>query len=82
MDGSSRPTQGMGISEREIRELLQSETGKQLIRLLNQKDGSILRQAAQEAKNGHYEKAYEALDPLLKGTDASILAKKLINPNG
>lgn len=65
------------ITPKEVQSLLQSDAGKQLIKILNEKDGAVLRNAAEAAKSGQYEKAYEALAPLLKGTDASMLAKKL-----
>ena len=66
-----------GIGEKELRKLLQSDAGKQLIELLNKKDGTVLRQAAAAAKAGQYEKAFEALAPLMEGTDASMLAREL-----
>ena len=65
------------IGEKELRKLLQSDAGKQLIELLNQKDGAVLRQAAAAAKAGQYDKAFEALAPLMEGTDASKLVKEL-----
>ena len=65
------------LSSKEVRSLLQSDAGRQLIKILNEKDGSVLKQVAEAAKNGEYQKAYEALAPLLKGTDASSLAKKM-----
>ena len=71
-----------GFGEKELRDLLQSKAGRQLIELLNKKDGSVLRQAASDAKNGRYEKAFEALAPLLEGTDASKLARELNKNRG
>ena len=71
-----------GIGEKELRELLQSEAGKQLIELLNRKDGAVLRQVAADAKNGRYEKAFEALAPLVEGTDASKLIRELKKQHG
>ena len=65
------------ISTKDLQALLQSETGQQLIRLLNEKDSTVLRNAAQAAQNGQYKKAFEALEPLLKENDASMLVKKL-----
>lgn len=66
-----------GFGEKELREMMRSKAGKQLIELLNQKDGAVLRQAAAAARNGQYEKAFEALAPLLEGTDASNLAREM-----
>lgn len=65
------------ISPKEVQTLLQSETGQQLLKLLNEKDGTVLRNAAQAAQSGQYKKAFEALEPLLKENDASMLVKKL-----
>jgi phage gp29-like protein len=71
-----------GIGEKELRDMLQSKAGKQLIELLNKKDGAVLRQAAAAAKNGQYEKAFEALAPLMESTDASKLARELSKYHG
>ena len=71
-----------GVSAQEIQSLLQSDAGRQLIKMLNQKDGAVLRQAAEAAKNGKYEKAYETLAPLLEGTNASELIKGIGSKHG
>ena len=82
MDSLKMPNLPNGVSAQEIRSLLQSDTGRQLIKILNQKDGAALRQAAEAAKNGKYKKAYETLAPLLEGTNASELIKGIGNQNG
>lgn len=71
-----------GFGEKELRDVLQSAAGRQLLELLNRKDGAVLRQAAADAKSGQYQKAIEALAPLLEGTDASKLVKEINKNHG
>lgn len=82
MESSKLPNLPKGVNGQDIQALLQSDAGRQLIKILNQKDGAVLRQAAEAAKKGQYEKAYEALAPLLEGTNASELIKGIGNKHG
>ena len=82
MEPSKIPNLPNGVNAQDIQSVLQSEAGKQLIKILNQKDGAVLRRAAEAAKNGQYQKAYEALAPLLEGTNASELIKGIGSKHG
>lgn len=82
MESSQISNLPKGITAQDIQSLLQSDAGRQLIKILNQKNGSVLRQAAEAAKGGQYEKAYEALAPLLEGTNASELIKGFLDKHG
>lgn len=68
---------GGKFSPKDLQAMLQSSAGQQLIKLLNEKDGTALKKAAEAAQKGQYNKAIETLAPLLKDTDASKLASKL-----
>lgn len=65
------------LTQKDIQSILQSSAGKHLLKLLNEQDGTVLKKAAEAAKQGKYDKAYEALETMLRGTDASKLADEI-----
>lgn len=60
-----------------VKKLMQSPAGKQLISLLQNADSSQLQNAAQKASDGNMEEAKKALAPLLASPQIQALLKQL-----
>lgn len=65
------------VSLEDIRRLLGTKEGQQLLKLLNQDGGAALRQAADSIKAGDYEAVKQKLGPLLATEEAAQLLQKL-----
>ena len=65
------------ISAEQIRQVLTSPEGKQLIALLNRDGGKGLQQAAAEYRKGNLAGAQDALRPLVGTAEADALLKKI-----
>lgn len=65
------------FSEDEVRKVMHSREGKQLIRLLQQDGGIRLRQAAGALEKGDAEQLPQILGPILQTEEIQTLLKKL-----
>lgn len=61
----------------QIKQLAQSESGRQLLQLLRQNGGSKLEQALSLAAGGDYTQAKELLTPLLASPEAKRILQQL-----
>ena len=61
----------------QIRRILSSPEGKRLLQLLRSDGGAGLRAAAAAMQQGNVEGVKTALSPLLSGTEAETLSRKL-----
>ena len=69
--------QGFPFSESQIRAVLGSSEGKQLMELLQRDGGERLRQAAAAIKNGNYASAQTILAPVIQTPEAAELVSKI-----
>lgn len=65
------------FSTEQVRQILSSPEGRQLIALLNRDGGKGMQQAAAEYRKGNLAGAQEALKPLVQTAEAEALLKKL-----
>lgn len=65
------------FSEKDLKTLLQTDAGKQLLALLNKDGGAALRQAAAAIQSGQYQKAYETIAPFMENDQAAPLIREL-----
>lgn len=65
------------FSAEQVRQILSSPEGRQLIALLNRDGGKGMQQAAAEYRKGNLAGAQEALKPLVQAAEAEALLKKL-----
>ena len=65
------------FSAEQVRQILSSPEGRQLIALLNRDGGKGMQQAAAEYRKGNLAGAQEALKPLVQTAEAEALLKKL-----
>ncbi len=65
------------FSEAQLRRVLASPAGKQLLRLLAANGGAALRQAAAAAAQGDHAQAYALLRPVLETDEAQALLRQL-----
>lgn len=65
------------FSVEQVKQVLGSPEGKQLIALLSRDGGKGMQQAAAEYRKGNLEGAQEALKPLMQTAEAEALLKKL-----
>ncbi|MDR0889173.1 MAG: hypothetical protein LBM28_00825 [Oscillospiraceae bacterium] len=66
-----------GPSEAQIRQILSSSEGKQLIELLSKGGAGALQQAAEAYKKGDASTAEQILTPLVQSPEAAALLKKI-----
>ena len=66
-----------GFSPEQLRSVLASKEGKQLMQLLNRDGGAALRQAAAAARNGDYEQAKRIMEPLMQTPEAARLVDEI-----
>lgn len=71
------PTKNPQFSEAQIRQVLGSPEGRQLLALLSRGGGQELRQAANAFKNGDVNTAQELLRPLVQTPEAAELMDKI-----
>ncbi len=77
---SVAPAQGASSpqpSAEEVRRVLTSPEGQALLRLLQADGGAGIRAASAALQGGNVDAAKAALTPLLKGTDAEELTKRI-----
>lgn len=65
------------ISEAELKRVLASQEGRQLLSLLRRDGGDALQKAMQAVKAGDYEAAKTLLSPMLQDPEATALLGKL-----
>ena len=65
------------FSPEQLRRVLESAEGRQLLALLSSGGGERLRQAADAAKRGDHARAMELLRPVLSTEQAQALLRKL-----
>lgn len=65
------------FSEQEIRRVLTSDAGRQLLQLLNRDGGANLRQAAEAVKRGDIDGAKALLTPVMETPEAAALVDKI-----
>ena len=74
---ASSPGQTSGPDPAQLRRILGSEAGQQLLRLLASGNGERLRQAAAAIKAGDQAQAYALLQPILDTEQAQALLRQL-----
>lgn len=74
---ASSPGQTPGPDPAQLRRILSSEAGQQLLRLLASGNGERLRQAAAAIKAGDQAQAYALLQPILDTEQAQALLRQL-----
>lgn len=65
------------FSPAEIKAVLGSAEGKQLLELLNQDGGALLKQAAESIQKGDQQNARQLLEPLMQSGEAADLIRKI-----
>lgn len=68
---------GHTFSEADVKKLLHSKEGQQLLSLLNRDGGAKLRQAADALKSGNTERMQQILTPILQTEEATALLERL-----
>lgn len=71
------PAKNPQFSAEQVRQLLASPEGKQLLAMLNRDGGKGLRQAAEEYRKGNLAGAQEVLRPIVDTPEASKLLEKI-----
>ena len=66
-----------GIRPEQLRSMLASKEGKQLMELLSRDGGIALRQASAAAKNGDYDRAKRIMEPLMQSPEAVWLVDEI-----
>lgn len=82
MDSPGPKLEGFSFSGDQVRQLLGSAEGKQLLALLNRDGGTALRKAASALKNGDEAQARQAVAPLMQTAEADALIRKLQEKRG
>ena len=70
----------MPFNEKDIKRVLGSPEGQQILRLLNRDGGQALRQAADALRSGNTEEAKRVLSPIMESEEAAGLINKLNKP--
>jgi len=68
---------GHTFSEADVKKILHSKEGLQLLQLLNRDGGTRLRQAADALKSGNTEQMQQILSPILQTDEAATLLNRL-----
>lgn len=74
MDANRQPSQ---FSQSDVRRVLESKEGQQLLRQMYAEGGTALDQAAEAAKAGNYAKALSLLQPVIGTSGSAQLLKEL-----
>lgn len=77
MNASSPGTFSGSFSEAQLRQMLGSPAGRELLQLLTQDGGATMRQAAAAVRAGNQQRAQELLRPLLETPQAQALLRQL-----
>ena len=67
----------LSIDPQQVKKLLSSSAGKQLLQLLNQDGGAALQQAAACLKSGNLSGAQSAVAPIMEHAQAQALLRQL-----
>ena len=67
----------LSIDPQQVKKLLSSSAGKQLLQLLNQDGGAALQQAAACLKSGNLSGAQSAVAPIMEQAQAQALLRQL-----
>lgn len=78
MDASKKPS----FTEAEIKAVLQSKAGQQLMQLLKQDGGAALSRAVAAIQSGDYAKAFVLMQPIMASEDAARLVKEINERRG
>lgn len=70
-------SQGFPFSEKDIRRVLGSPAGQQLLNLLTRSSGNELQRAAEAFKQGDMEAAKAILSPLMNSPEAASLVDEI-----
>ena len=73
MDSNRPMGQSFSFTPEQIRSVLGTKEGQQLLSLLNRDGGAALRQAASAVKSGDYAAAQRILEPVMQTPEASRL---------
>ena len=68
------------FSDQDVRRVLGSPEGQQILKLLNRDGGRALKQAADALRSGRPEDALQVLSPIMESEEASKLIDKLNRP--
>ena len=68
------------FNEKDIKRVLGSPEGQQILRLLHRDGGQALRQAADALRSGNTEEAKRVLSPIMESEEAAGLINKLNKP--
>ena len=68
------------FNEKDIKRVLGSPEGQQILRLLNRDGGQALRQAADALRSGNTDEAKRVLSPIMESEEAAGLINKLNKP--
>ena len=68
---------GISVSAEQMRQVLSSREGRQLLALLQKNGGQTLQRAVQAAKSGDSAAAQQAMESLLADREAAALLKKM-----
>lgn len=71
-----------GFSEAEVKAVLQSKAGQQLLQLLKKDGGIALSRAVAAIQSGDYVKAFELMQPIMASEDAAKLVKEINQKRG
>lgn len=71
-----------GFTDAEVRAVLHSKEGQQLLQLLKKDGGSTLNQAAAAIQSGEYAKAAAMLQPIMESKDAARLVNEINQKRG
>lgn len=77
MNASSPGTFPGSFSEAQLRQMLGSPAGRELLQLLTQDGGAAMQQAAAAVRAGNQQRAQELLRPLLETPQAQALLRQL-----
>lgn len=77
MQGENANFAGISVTEEQIRQVLESKAGMQLVSMLQKKGGKTLQQAISAAKTGDADGARQAMTALLEDREAAALLSKL-----
>lgn len=76
------PNKKSGFTEAEVKAVLQSKAGQQLLQLLKKDGGNALSRAVAAIQSGDYVKAFELMQPIMTSEDAAKLVKEINRNRG
>ncbi len=81
MRSENSKSEGFPFSEKDVRRVLGSAAGQQLLQLLTNSSAGELQRAAEELKRGNFEDAKEILTPIMTTPQASSLVDQINGEN-